>query len=96
MNAPTQIQRYLFGAGLEYLADLAPVIEKAIHDFIAQLNTPMDVSNDALYRYDVPKFSEDGSCSLIEEMDPVLYDLSQILGGESEAATRKLKLMRSI
>ena len=93
MNAPVQIQRYLFAVGLDHMADYAPVIEKAIHDFIAQLNTPMDVSNDALYRYQVPKLTEDGSCSLIEEMDPVLYDLSQILGGESEAATRKLKLL---
>ena len=93
MTAPAQIQRYLFAVGLDHMADYAPVIEKAIHDFIAQLNTPMDVSNDALYRYQVPKLTEDGSCSLIEEMDPVLYDLSQILGGESEAATRKLKLL---
>ena len=93
MNAPAQIQRYLFAVGLDHMADYAPVIEKAIHDFIAQLNTPMDVSNDALYRYQVPKLTEDGSCSLIEEMDPVLYDLSQILGGEREAATRKLKLL---
>ncbi len=53
----------------------------------------MDVSNDALYRYEVPLISEDGSCSLIDEMDPAPYDLARILGGESEANTRKLKLL---
>ncbi len=93
MNAAEKIRHYLFTAGLDALADHSPVIEKAIHDFIEQLGTPMDVSNDALYRYEVPKISEDGSCSLIDEMDPVLYDLARVLGGESEAATRKLKLL---
>lgn len=93
MSATERIRSYLFATGLDGLADYAPVIEKAIHDFIAQLSTPMDVSADALYRYQVPKLSEDGSCSLIEELDPVLYDLSRLLGGESEANTRKLKLL---
>ena len=93
MSAAEKIQRYLFASGLDGLADHTPVIEKAIHDFIAQLGTPMEVSNDALYRYEVPLISEDGSCSLIDEMDPVPYDLSRILSGENEANTRKLKLL---
>ncbi len=93
MSAPGNIRRYLFAAGLDALADYAPVIEKAIHDFIAQLGTPMEVSNDALYRYQVPLLSEDGSCSLIDELDPVSYDLARVLGGESEDLSRKLKLL---
>ena len=93
MNAQEKIRSYLFTAGLDTLANHVPVIEKAIHDFIAQLGTPMDVSNDALYRFDVPLISDDGSCSLIDEMDPVAYDLSRILGGETDANTRKLKLL---
>ena len=93
MSAAEKIRRYLFASGLDALADHTPVIEKAIHDFIAQLGTPMDVSNDALYRYEVPLNSEDGSCSLIDEMDPAPYDLSRILGSENEANTRKLKLL---
>ncbi len=93
MSAAEKIQRYLFASGLDALADHTPVIEKAIHDFIAQLGTPMEVSNDALYRYEVPLNSEDGSCSLIDEMDPAPYDLSRILGGETESSTRKLKLL---
>ena len=93
MSAAEKIQRYLFACGLDALADHTPVIEKTIHDFIAQLGTPMEVSNDALYRYDVPLISEDGSCSLIDEMDPAPYELSRILGGENEENTRKLKLL---
>ena len=93
MSAAENIQRYLFASGLDALADHTLVIEKTIHDFIAQLGTPMEVSNDALYRYEVPLISEDGSCSLIDEMDPTPYDLARILGGESEENTRKLKLL---
>ena len=93
MSTPDIIRRYLFAADLDALADHTPVIEKAIHDFLAQLGTPMDVSNDALYRYQVPLLSGDGSCSLIEELDPLLFDLARVLGAESEAATRKLKLL---
>ena len=93
MNAAEKIRHYLFTSGLDELADYSPVIEKAIHDYIGQLGTPMEVSNDALYRYEVPKVSEDGTCSLIDEMDPVLYDLARVLDGESEAMTRKLKLL---
>jgi putative methionine-R-sulfoxide reductase with GAF domain len=93
MSAAARIRRYLFATGLDALADHTPVIEKAIHDFIAQLGTPMDVSNDALYRYQVPLLSEGGACSLTGEMDPVLYDLAPVLGGESDPVTRKLKLL---
>jgi putative methionine-R-sulfoxide reductase with GAF domain len=96
MSAGERIRSYLFATGLDGLSDHIPVIEKAIHDFIAQLATPVDVSADALYRYQVPKLSEDGACSLIEELDPVLYDLARLLGGESEANTRKLKLLNIV
>ncbi len=93
MTAEEKIRSYLFAAGLDALADHVPVIEKAIHDFIAQLGTQMAVSNDALYRYPVPLISADGSCSLIDEMDAAPYDLARILGGENESNSRKLKLL---
>ena len=93
MTPAEKIRSYLFTVGLDALADHVPVIEKSIHDFIAQLGTKMDVSNDALYRYEVPLISEDGSCSLIDEMDPAPYDLARILGSENEVNTRKLKLL---
>lgn len=93
MTAEEKIRSYLFAAGLDALADHVPVIEKTIHDFIAQLGTQMAVSNDALYRYPVPLISADGSCSLIDEMDAAPYDLARILGGENESNSRKLKLL---
>ena len=93
MTADEKIRSYLFAAGLDALADHVPVIEKTIHDFIAQLGTHMAVSNDALYRYPVPLISADGSCSLIDEMDAAPYDLARILGGENESNSRKLKLL---
>ena len=48
MSAAEKIQSYLFASGLDGLADHKPVIEKTIHDFIAQLGTPMEVSNDLI------------------------------------------------
>lgn len=93
MSGAAQIQRYLLAAGLDALVGHVTQIESAIHDFIAQLTTPMEVSNDALYRYQVPKLSEDGACSLIDELDPTPYDLAVVLGGETEPNTRKLKLL---
>ena len=93
MSTTEKIRRYLFTTGLDALADQTPIVEKAIHDFIAQLGTPMEVSNDALYRYQVPLMSADGSCSLIDEMNPVMFDLARVLGGDGEATTRKLKLL---
>ncbi|MBL8520560.1 MAG: GAF domain-containing protein [Betaproteobacteria bacterium] len=96
MSGPERIRAYLFASGLDALGDHIPVIEKSIHDLIGQLNTPMDVSVDSLYRYPVPRLSEDGACSLIDELDPVPYDLARTLGGESEASTRKLKLLNIV
>ena len=93
MGTAEKIRSYLFATGLDALADYIPVIEKAIHDFIAQLDTPMEVSNDALYRYQVPLLAEGGACSLIDELDPVLFDLARVIGGESVETTRKLKLL---
>lgn len=39
-----------------------------------------------LFRYLVPKLSEDGACSLVEELADEPYDLSPWFGGETEAA----------
>jgi L-methionine (R)-S-oxide reductase len=93
MSTVEKIAHYLFATGQDALQHHTLVIEKVIHDFINQLATPMNVSNDALYRYQVPLISEDGSCSLIDEMAATPYDLATILGGENDANTRKLKLL---
>ncbi|WP_374555438.1 GAF domain-containing protein [Aquitalea pelogenes] len=39
-----------------------------------------------LFRYQVPELSEDGACSLVEELADEPYDLSVWFGGETEAA----------
>lgn len=96
MSSAERIRNYLFASGLDRLADHAPVIEKSIHDLIGQLNTPMEVSVESLYRYPVPKLSGDGACSIIDEMDPLPYDLARVLAGVSDANTRKLKLLNII
>jgi L-methionine (R)-S-oxide reductase len=96
VSSTERIRDYLFAAGLDRLADHAPVIDKSLHDLIAQLGTQMEVSDDSLYRYPVPKLSEDGACSLVDDLDPTPYDLTVALGGETEATTRKLKLLNIV
>jgi putative methionine-R-sulfoxide reductase with GAF domain len=96
MSSTERIRQYLFASGLDRLGDHTAVIEKSIHDLIGQLNTPMEVSIDSLYRYPVPKLSEDGACSLIDDLDPTPYDLARVLGGETDANTRKLKLLNIV
>jgi hypothetical protein len=39
-----------------------------------------------LFRYPVPKLSDDGACSLVEELADEPYDLSVWFGGETEAS----------
>jgi len=43
-----------------------------------------------LFRYPVPKLSEDGACSLVEELADEPYDLSPWFGGETEEARQQL------
>ncbi|WP_434627041.1 GAF domain-containing protein [Chromobacterium sp. CV08] len=43
-----------------------------------------------LYRYQVPKLGEGGSCSLFDELDETPYDLAAVLGGESAETTAAL------
>jgi putative methionine-R-sulfoxide reductase with GAF domain len=43
-----------------------------------------------LYRYQVPKLGEGGSCSLIDELDETPYDLRVILGAETADTTAAL------
>lgn len=96
MSSNERIRNYLFASGLDRLGDHAAVIEKSIHDLIGQLNTPMEVSLDSLYKYPVPMLSQDGACSLIDDLDPTPYDLAHVLGGVTEATTRKLKLLNIV
>jgi putative methionine-R-sulfoxide reductase with GAF domain len=92
-----RIQQYLVRANLAELLDYREPIARAIHGYMAILgNLPDRLSLDTLYTYQVPMLSEDGACSLIEEMAPTPYDLTAILGGRHDANTRKLKLLNQL
>ena len=91
------IRAYLFETDLEMLLPIARSIEASTHDFISAIGElPYDFDEDALYRYSVPMLSEDGSCSLTDELAPAPYDLGALLGGRSVNSTRKLLLLRQL
>lgn len=93
----TRIQTYLVRADLDRYLVETPVIAKNIRgimDVMGEL--PPNFNQDTLYRYPVPMMSDDGSCSLIEELAPAPYDLSTILGGRNEVTTRKLLLLNQV
>jgi L-methionine (R)-S-oxide reductase len=96
-NSHTRIQTYLVRADLDRYLVQTPVIAKAIHGIMSAMgDVPPDFNLGTLYSYSVPMLSDDGSCSLIEELSPTPYDLSAILGGRSEASTRKLLLLNQV
>jgi GAF domain-containing protein len=76
---------------------LASRIETAARDFISMLGElPHEFDENALYRYPVPMLSDDGACSLIDELAPTPYDLAPIIGGRSANNTRKLLLLHQL
>jgi L-methionine (R)-S-oxide reductase len=92
-----RIEQYLLRSQLDHMHAYAPRIEMAIHNLMSALgNLPQRLSLDALYSYPVPMLSEDGSCSLIDELAPTPFDLSAMLGGRHEATSRKLMLLNQI
>ena len=96
-NITQRIQQYLIRADLDNLLDYTPVIEKCVRAFIEALgDLPLGFNENTLYTYSVPMMSEDGSCSLIEELAPTPYDLSAILGGRNDASKRKLLLLNQL
>lgn len=46
-----------------------------------------------LYAYPVPKLSADGTCSLVDELEPEPYDLAAALGGRGMRNTLSLMVM---
>ncbi len=46
-----------------------------------------------LYTYPVPKLSADGSCSLVNELEPKPFDLTAVLGGRSMKSTLSLMVL---
>lgn len=96
-NTTERIQQYLIRAELDALLDHTPVIEKNILAFIEALgDLPPGFDDNTLYTYRVPMLSEDGTCSLIDELAPTPYDLTAILGGRNEVNKRKLLLLNQL
>jgi putative methionine-R-sulfoxide reductase with GAF domain len=49
-----------------------------------------------LYQYPVPKLSPDGSCSLVEALDPEPYHLDRALGGVAPGTTLALLTLQTL
>jgi putative methionine-R-sulfoxide reductase with GAF domain len=92
-----RIAAYLRRAGLESLGGRLADVERAVRDFMEAMSEKVAVSDAAsLYTYRVPMLTEDGTCSVVDEMAPVPYDLGVILGGRSEQTTRRLALLERL
>jgi putative methionine-R-sulfoxide reductase with GAF domain len=97
MDAAARIATYLRIAGLESLSGREAGVERAIRDLMEALGEKVHIGDpDSLYSYRVPMLTEDGACSIVNEMAPVPYDLGAILGGRSEQTTRRLALLERL
>jgi hypothetical protein len=95
--ATERITRYLRDAGLPTLMGREAEVELAVRDLLEAMADKVAIGNaDSLYSYPVPMLSEDGTCSVVDELAPVPYDLAPILGGRSEQATRRLALLERL
>jgi L-methionine (R)-S-oxide reductase len=92
-----RIAAYLRMAGLESLEGRVGEVELAIRDLLEAMTEKVDIGSAAsLYTYPVPMLTEDGTCSIVEQLAPVPYDLTGILGGRNDQTTRRLALMERL
>lgn len=92
-----RIAGYLRSAGLESIMGREAAVERAVRDFMDAMGEKVAVGDaDSLYRYPVPMLTEDGACSIVDQLAPVPYDLAAILGGRSEQTTRRLALLERL
>jgi len=92
-----RIAAYLRNAGLEWLSGREADVERAIRDLVEAMAEKVAIVDPAsLYTYHVPMLTGDGACSLPDELAPVPYDLSAILGGRTEQTTRRLALLERL
>jgi putative methionine-R-sulfoxide reductase with GAF domain len=92
-----RIAAYLRTAGLESLAARVPDVERAVRDLMEAMSEKVAIADPAsLYSYRVPMLTEDGSCSIVDQLAPVPYDLGSILGGRAEQTTRRLALFERL
>jgi L-methionine (R)-S-oxide reductase len=93
----TRIASYLRAGGLESLSGREANVERAIRDLMEAMSEKVAVTNtSSLYSYPVPMLTEDGACSIVDELAPVPYDLGAILGGRNEQTTRRLALLERL
>lgn len=91
------VATYLRLAGLERLSGRESEVERAVRDLVEAMGEKVEVFDPAtLYRYPVPMLTEDGSCSIVDRLSPVPYDLAPILGGRSDQSTRRLALLERL
>jgi L-methionine (R)-S-oxide reductase len=98
-QSPSQkrIAQYLLAANLPHLHEHSAQIEAALFDLLDAVGElPAEVAPEGLYNYPVPLLSEDGSCSLIEELSPTPYNLTPRLGEPNSATVRRLLLLRQL
>ena len=95
--AEQRISDYLRLAGLESLSAREADVGRAVRDLMDALGEKVEIGDlDSLYTYRVPLLTEDGTCSVVDQMAPVPYDLTGILGGRHEQTTRRLALMERL
>jgi len=93
-HARGRVESYLRLAGLQSLMGRESDVERGLRDFIEAMGEKVAVLDPAsLYTYRVPMLTEDGSCSIVDQLAPVPYDLTAILGGRTEQTTRRLGLL---
>ena len=79
-----RIRNFLRSAGLESLVGREESVELALRDLIEAMTEKVAVRDtDSLYTYTVPVLTEDGTCSVVDQLAPVPYDLTGILNGRS-------------
>jgi L-methionine (R)-S-oxide reductase len=92
-----RVANYLRIAGLETLVGREDDVERAVRDLVDAMGEKVAIGDtSSLYAYPVPMLTEDGSCSIVDQLAPVPYDLSAILGGRSEQTTRRLALLERL
>ena len=97
MDAAARIATFLRIAGLESLSGRESDVERAIRDLMEAMSEKVAIDNpESLYTYRVPMLTEDGTCSIVDQLAPVPYDLGAILGGRNERTTRRLALLERL
>ena len=72
-------------------------VESAVRDLLEAMGEKVAIGDPAsLYTYSVPMLTEDGTCSVVDQLAPVPYDLTPILGGRSDQTTRRLSLLERL